>query len=76
MSFINSFFLYLLPLVAVPIVIHLIGRQRYYKQEFSTLRFLKQLEIDLIRKLKIRQILLLLLRILLILLLILVFARP
>ncbi|MDO9548125.1 MAG: BatA domain-containing protein [Candidatus Marinimicrobia bacterium] len=76
MSFINSFFLYLLPLVAVPIVIHLIGRQRYYKQEFSTLRFLKQLEIDLIRKLKIRQILLLMLRILLILLLILVFARP
>ncbi|MBN2601485.1 MAG: BatA domain-containing protein [Candidatus Marinimicrobia bacterium] len=76
MSFINSFFLYLLPLVVVPIVIHLIGRQRYYKQEFSTLRFLKQLEIDLIRKLKIRQILLLLLRILLILLLILVFARP
>ena len=76
MSFINSFFLYLLPLVAVPIVIHLIGRQRYYKQEFSTLRFLKQLEIDLVRKLKIRQILLLVLRILLILLLILVFARP
>ena len=76
MSFINSFFLYLLPLVAVPIVIHLIGRQRYYKQEFSTLRFLKQLEIELIRKLKIRQILLLVLRILLILLLILVFARP
>ena len=76
MSFINPFFLYLLPLVAVPIVIHLIGRQRYYKQEFSTLRFLKQLEIDLIRKLKIRQVLLLVLRILLILLLILVFARP
>ncbi|MBU0711471.1 BatA domain-containing protein [bacterium] len=76
MSFINSFFLYLLPLVAVPIVIHLIGRQRYYKQEFSTLRFLKQLEIELVRKLKIRQILLLVLRILLILLLILVFARP
>jgi len=76
MSFINSFFLYLLPLAAIPVVIHLIGRQRYYKQEFSTLRFLKQLEIDLIRKLKIRQVLLLILRILLILLLILVFARP
>ena len=76
MSFINPFFLYLLPLAAIPVVIHLIGRQRYNRQEFSTLRFLKQLEIDLIRKLKIRQVLLLILRILLILLLILVFARP
>lgn len=76
MSFINPFFLYLLPLAALPLIIHLIGRQRYTKQEFSTLRFLKQLEIDLIRKLKIRQILLLILRILLILVLIIVFARP
>ncbi len=76
MSFINSFFLYLLPLAVIPLVIHLIGRQRYYQHEFSTLRFLKQLEHDLIRKLKIRQILLLLLRILLILLIILAFARP
>jgi len=76
MSFINSFFLYLLPLAIIPLVIHLIGRQRYYQHEFSTLRFLKQLEHDLIRKLKIRQILLLLLRILLILLIVLAFARP
>ncbi|MCK4716421.1 MAG: BatA domain-containing protein, partial [Candidatus Marinimicrobia bacterium] len=76
MSFINSFFLYLLPLAVIPLVIHLIGRQRYYQHEFSTLRFLKQLEHDLIRKLKIRQILLLLLRILLILLIVLTFARP
>ncbi|MCK4640205.1 MAG: BatA domain-containing protein, partial [Candidatus Marinimicrobia bacterium] len=73
MSFINSFFLYLLPLAIIPLVIHLIGRQRYYQHEFSTLRFLKQLEHDLIRKLKIRQILLLLLRILLILLIVLAF---
>jgi len=60
----------------IPVIIHLIGRQRYYRQEFSTLRFLQQLEVDLIRKLKIRQILLLILRVLLILLLILAFARP
>lgn len=76
MSFINPFFLYLLPLAMIPVIIHLIGRQRYYRQEFSTLRFLQQLEVDLIRKLKIRQILLLILRVLLILLLILAFARP
>jgi hypothetical protein len=76
MSFINSFFLYLLPLVLIPLVIHLIGRQRFYRQEFSTLRFLQQLEQNLIRKLKIRQVILLILRMLLILLIILVFARP
>jgi len=76
MSFINSFFLYLLPLVLIPVVIHLIGRQRFYRQEFSTLRFLHQLEQNLIRKLKIRQLILLILRMLLVLLVILVFARP
>lgn len=76
MSFINSFFLYLLPLVLIPLLIHLIGRQRFYRQEFSTLRFLQQLEQNLIWKLKIRQVILLILRMLLVLLLILVFARP
>ncbi|HCK99890.1 MAG TPA: hypothetical protein DHW42_07300 [Candidatus Marinimicrobia bacterium] len=76
MAFINSFILYLLPLVTVPLLIHLIGRQRIFQHEFSTLRFLKQLEHDLIRKLKIRQIILLMLRMLIILFIILVFARP
>jgi len=76
MSFINSFFLYLLPLVLIPLLIHLIGRQRFYRQEFSTLRFLRQLEPNLIRKLKIRQLILLILRMFLVLLIILVFARP
>jgi hypothetical protein len=76
MTFINSFILYLLPLVTVPLLIHLIGRQRIFQHEFSTLRFLKQLEHDLIRKLKIRQIILLLLRMLIILFIILAFARP
>ncbi len=76
MAFINPFFLYLLPLAGIPILIHLIGRRRYHKQEFSTLRFLKQLEVDLIRKLKIRQVFLLILRVLLIIIIILVFARP
>lgn len=76
MRFINPSFLYLLPLVSVPIIIHLLGRQRYKKIEFSSLRFLKELEADVIRRLKLRQIILLILRTLLILLLILVFARP
>jgi hypothetical protein len=76
MRFINPSFLYLLPLVSVPIIIHLLGRQRYKKIEFSSLRFLRELETDVIRRLKLRQIILLILRTLLILLLILIFARP
>lgn len=76
MSFLNPFFLYFLPLLAVPTIIHLLGRQKYQKVEFSSLRFLKKLEHDVIRRLKLRQIILLILRTLLILFLILVFARP
>ena len=76
MSFINPFFLYFLPLLAVPTIIHLLGRQKYKKVEFSSLRFLEKLEHDVIRRLKLRQIILLILRTLLILFLILVFTRP
>ncbi len=76
MSFLNPLFLYFLPLLVVPTIIHLLGRQKYQKVEFSSLRFLKKLEHDVIRRLKLRQIILLILRTLLILFLILVFARP
>lgn len=76
MSFINPLFLYLLPLTAIPIIIHLIGRRRFQTIEFSSIWFLKELEHDVIRRMKLRQIILLILRTLLILLLILAFARP
>jgi len=76
MSFLNSGFLWLLPLVGLPLLIHLLGRRRYQVVEFSTLRFLKSLQTDVLRRLKIRQIILLIIRTLLILGLILIFARP
>lgn len=76
MSFLNPIFLYFLPLAAAPVVIHLLGRRRYYNVEFSSLRFLRELEPDVIRHLKLRQILLLILRTLIILLIIIAFARP
>jgi len=76
MAFLNPVLLYLLPLIGVPLIIHLFGRQRYRTVEFSSIRFLEQLKQDVIRRLKLRQIILLILRTLLITVLILAFARP
>lgn len=76
MFFINPFFFYLLPLLAIPTIIHLLGKQRYQKIRFSSLRFLKELEHGVVRQLRIRQFILLILRTLLILFLILTFSRP
>ncbi len=76
MSFFATFFLYFLPLITLPIIIHLLSKSRIKTVEFSSLKFLAKLKKDAIRKLKLRQIILLILRTLLILLIILFFARP
>ena len=76
MTFLNSTILIGLLAGAIPIIIHLITRQKAKTVFFSTLRFLKELKNQQIRRLKIRQILLLILRTLIILLLVLAFARP
>jgi len=62
--------------MTIPVIIHMFGRRRFQIVEFSSIRFLKQLENDVIRRLKLRQILLLILRTLLILFIVLAFARP
>lgn len=76
MTFLNTTILIGLIAGAIPIIIHLITRQKAKIVLFSTLRFLKELKNQQIRRLKIRQILLLILRTLIILLLVLAFARP
>ena len=76
MTFLNTTILFGLIAGAIPIIIHLITRQKAKTVFFSTLRFLKELKNQQIRRLKIRQILLLILRTLIILLLVLAFARP
>jgi len=76
MAFANPGILYLLPLISLPTIIHLLGRRKYKKVYFSDIRFIKNLEKDVIKRLKIQQILILLLRTLIILLIILTFARP
>lgn len=76
MTFLNTAILVGLIAGAIPIIIHLITRQKAKTVFFSTLRFLKELKNQEIKRLKIRQILLLILRTLIILLLVLAFARP
>ena len=76
LTFLNSAILFGLTAVAIPILIHLFTRQKTKTILFSSLKFLKELQKQKIRRLKIRQILLLILRTLLILVLIFAFARP
>lgn len=76
LTFLNSVALIGLTAIAIPILIHLFTRRKIKTVNFSSLKFLKELQTQKIRRLKIRQILLLILRSLLILTLILAFARP
>jgi hypothetical protein len=76
LTFLNSAILFGLAAVAIPILIHLFTRKKTKFIDFSSLRFLKELQKRQIRRLKIRQILLLILRVLLVLFLVLAFARP
>lgn len=76
MSFLNPALWAGLFLAFLPILIHLLGRRRLKRQWFSTLEFLRRLELKNMRKMKIRQWILLLLRTLAVLLLALAFLRP
>ncbi len=76
MTFLNPLVLLGLAAAAIPIVIHLLNLRKLKTLEFSTLRFLKELQRTSIRRLKIRQWLLLLLRTLLVVFLVLAFSRP
>lgn len=76
MTFLNSVLLAGLAAAALPILIHLFSRRRYPLINFSTLRFLKRLQRQQMRKLKLRQWLLLFLRTMAVLLVTLAFARP
>src|SRR6185295_595555 len=75
-SFLNPAFLWALPAAAIPIIIHLLSRRRLPEVRFPTTQFLRDLEPQEIRRLRLRELLLLILRTLAILLLVLAFARP
>jgi uncharacterized membrane protein len=76
MTFLNPAILFGLLAASIPIIIHLLNLRKLKKIEFSTLQFLKELQKNKIRKIKLKQWLLLALRVLIILCVVTAFARP
>ena len=76
MSFLAPAFLAGLAAIAVPVLIHLIHRERKVVIEFPSLMFLERIPYRSVRRQKIRHLLLLVLRCLAIALLVAAFARP
>ena len=76
MNFLAPFFLWLIPLVSIPLIIYLFNKNKSRKINFSSLMFLKFIEQDSIRKLNFLNILLLLIRIIIIFLIIMILSRP
>jgi len=75
-TFLNGAFLFAALAALLPLLIHLISRRRVATVDFSSLRFLKELERKRIRRVRLRQILLLIVRSLIILVAALALARP
>lgn len=76
MSFLNAAMLFGMVAAAIPVLIHLLQRQRVSTVEFSSVSFIRNLNLHQSRALKLRQFLILLLRTLVILLTVLAFSRP
>ncbi|RMD50104.1 MAG: VWA domain-containing protein, partial [Ignavibacteria bacterium] len=76
MTFLNPAILLGLLAASVPIIIHLFNRRKLEIVEFSTLKFLKELQKTKIKRIKLKQIILLILRVLIIVFLVFAFARP
>jgi uncharacterized membrane protein len=76
MTFLNPAILIGLSAATIPVIIHMLNLRKLKKIEFSTLIFLKELQKNKIRRVKLKQWLLLALRVLIILLIVTAFARP
>src|SRR5215212_8798275 len=76
MNFLAPAFFAGLAAIAIPVIIHLIHRERKVVVEFPSLMFLQRIPYRSVRRQKIRHLLLLLLRCIALALLIAAFARP
>ena len=76
MSFLAPAFLAGLAAIAIPVIIHLINRERKVVVEFPSLMFLERIPYRSVRRQKIRHLLLLVLRCVALALLVAAFARP
>jgi len=75
-TFLNPSFLWGLPVVSIPILIHLLSKRRPGIYRFSTVKFIQLASITVVRRFRLRQLTLLILRSLILLLLTFLFARP
>ncbi|MFZ1683720.1 MAG: BatA domain-containing protein [Candidatus Zixiibacteriota bacterium] len=75
-GFLNGTALFAAFAALIPLIIHLFSRRRVKVVDFSSVRHLKAMQKRQVRRLKIRQLLLLILRMLIILAVVLAFARP
>ncbi len=76
LTFLSPIYLWLLPLIALPVIIHLLAKRKSKLIAFPSLKFLKLLEQDALRKFNVKQLLLLIIRTLMVLFVILAFSRP
>src|SRR5438270_4598305 len=76
MSFLAPAFFAALAAIAIPVIIHLINRERKIVIEFPSLMFLQRIPYRSVRRQKIRHLLLLVLRCIALALLVAAFARP
>lgn len=76
MTFLNPFVLFGLVAAGIPILIHLLQLKKFRQVEFSSIRFLKEIQHASAKRVKLRDYLLLLLRTLAIASLVLAFSRP
>lgn len=76
MTFLNPLVLFGLLAASIPIIIHLLNLRKLKVVEFSSLQFLKEMQKNKMRKIRIKQILLLILRTLIIVFLVFSFSRP
>jgi hypothetical protein len=76
LTFLNSIILAGLLAGAIPLLIHLLTRQKLKKVSFSSVSFLRLLQTQKMRRVRLKEILLLILRTLIVLLIVLAFARP
>ncbi len=76
MTFLNPTMLIGMLAAAIPVIIHLLNLRKLRRVEFSSLIFLKKLEKSKIRKIKLKQLILLALRTLIIIFIVAAFSRP
>ena len=76
MTFLNPLVLLGLAAASIPLILHLLNLRKLRTIDFSSLRFLKELQKTSMRRIRFRQILLLILRTLLVIAIVLAFSRP